>query len=66
MKRFKEYLEEKVDWEKYDSPYGGRHGKEFDKRLAWKTEKEKYKKSQKPASPKKESVKIDSMDEIKY
>ena len=56
MKRFKEYLEEKVDWEKYDSPYGGRHGKEFDKRLSWKKEKEKYTNSQKPASSKKEST----------
>jgi len=56
MKRFKEYLEEKVDWEKYDSPYGGRHGKEFDKRLPWKKEKEKYTNSQKPASSKKEST----------
>jgi hypothetical protein len=34
-----------VDWEAYDTPYGGRHGKEFDKRLPWKKEKEKYEKS---------------------
>ena len=54
MKKFKEYLDgvdEKVDWKAYDSPYGGRHGKEFDKKLSWKKEKEKYEKSQKPASP---------------
>ena len=36
---------EKVDWEVYDTPYGGRHGKEFDKRLPWKKEKDKYEKS---------------------
>ena len=48
MKKFKEYLDgvdEKVDWKAYDSPYGGRHGKEFDKKLSWKKEKEKYEKS---------------------
>jgi len=57
MKTFKEFsMTEKVDWKKYDSPYGGRHGKEFDKRLSWETEKEKYKNSQKPASSKKEST----------
>jgi len=57
MKTFKEFsMTEKVKWDKYDTPYGGRHGKEFDKRLSWETEKEKYKKSQKPASLKKESI----------
>ena len=57
MKTFKEFsMTERVDWDKYDSPYGGRHGKEFDKRLSWETEKEKYKNSQKPASSKKEST----------
>ena len=57
MKTFKEFsMTERVDWDKYDSPYGGRHGKEFDKRLSWKKEKEKYTNSQKPASSKKEST----------
>ena len=57
MKTFKEFsMTEKVKWDEYDTPYGGRHGKEFDKRLSWETEKEKYKKSQKPASLKKESI----------
>ena len=34
MKTFKEFsMTEKVDWDEYDTPYGGRHGKEFDKML---------------------------------
>ena len=57
MKTFKEFsMTEKVKWDEYDTPYGGRHGKEFDKRLPWKKEKEKYKKLQKSASLKKESI----------
>ena len=57
MKTFKEFsMTEKVDWDDYDTPYGGRHGKEFDKRLPWKKEKEKYKKLQKSTSLKKASI----------
>ena len=45
MKTFKEFsVIERVDWNKYDAPYGDRHGKKFDSWDEWeKVEKERKK-----------------------
>ena len=48
---------EGVDWKKYDTPYGGRHGKKFDSWDEWEKVEKEHEKLEKPQNKKKQKNK---------